>query len=172
MTLLALAAEGGHALQQFIVQAIAFFLLAAVLVKFVKPALGKILGDRTQGIVKIFEDLERETTEAARQLAEIRQKLAGIEEESQRRIQKSVDEANRTRERALADATQQARAETEKAKREIQIERDKAVLELRQSTVRLTLDAAEHLVQSAMNDAMHGKMADKYVAALDSVKSS
>ena len=53
-----------------------------------------------------------------------------------------------------------------------QIERDKAVLELREEATSLTLRAAEHLVQSTMNDPIHEKIVDKYLAQLDTVKKS
>ena len=156
--------------QTLAVQVIAFAVVLWVLARFVRPALGKMLEERSQSIEKSFEDLERETAETSRQIAEIRARLAEADKESARRLQQAMDDAAKTRERALADASEQARAELEKARQSIEIERDKALLELRQATTSLTLQAAEHLARAAMTDPQHAKMVDKYLADFDSVK--
>lgn len=156
--------------QTFVVQCLGFAVLAFVLVKLVFPQLGKILGGRTRGIEETFQKIDQDTQDTAKRMAEIKAKLAQMEQESQKRLQAALDDAQRTRTQLLADAGSQVQAALDKARREVQIERDKAVLELHQEATRLTLQAADQLVQSAMNDPIHGKMVDTYIARLDSVK--
>jgi len=155
--------------QTFVVQVLGFAVLAIVLVKLVFPALGKILAGRTQGIEETFKKIDLDTQDAVKRLAETKERLAQVTQESQRRLQAALDDAQKTRSQLLADATAQVQASLDKAKREIQIERDKAVLELREEATSLTLRAADQLVQSTMSDAIHGKLVDKYLAQLDGV---
>lgn len=164
MTLL--LAAGGWT-QALIVQLMGFGLLALLLAKLVLPALGKILSSRTKGIEDGFAKLEKETADAARELAEVRSKLEGIDQEAKRRQEAAAAEASTVRTRALADAAAQAQGILDKARREIQIERDKAVLELRQEAEQLTLAAADHLAQAAMNDGIQQKLVDGYLGKLE-----
>lgn len=154
----------------FVLQVLGFAVVAFVLVKLVFPQLGKILGGRTKGIEETFQKIDQDTQDAAKRIAEIKAKLAQMTEESQRRLQAALDDAQKTRTQLLADANAQVQAAADKTWREIQIERDKAVLELRNEATDLTLRAAEHLVQSTMNDPIHEKLVDKYLNQLDSVK--
>ena len=156
--------------QTFVVQVLGFIIVIFVLVKFVIPVLKKILGARTEGIEDTFKKIDQDTQETARRIGEIKEKLARLDQESQRRLQAALDDANRTRTQLLAESAAQVQAALDKAKREVQIERDKAVLELRLEATSLTLRAAEHLVQSTMNDPIQGRLVDKYLAQLDTVR--
>lgn len=167
MTIVMMASGPGQA---FAVQTLGFVVVVVVIAKFVVPALKKILGGRTAEIEQTFQKIEKDTAETARQLAEIKEKLSHLKEESDRRTQAALDDANRTRTQALAEASAQAQAALEKAKREIQIERDKAVLELREEATTLTLRAAEAIVQSTMTEPIHEKLVGKYLDRLETLK--
>ncbi len=158
--------------QATIVQALGFVVVIVVIVKFVVPALQKILGGRTAEIEQTFQKIEKDTQETARQFASIKLRLAQITEESQQKMKAAMDDAERTRVRALADAQAQAEAAADRAKREIQTEREKAVLDLRQQAIELTLRAAEHLVQATMNDPIHENLVATYLDRVDTVKKS
>jgi F-type H+-transporting ATPase subunit b len=160
----------GGPLAMLISQILAFAVLAVVIGKLVLPALRKILGGRTQGIEETFRKIEQDTAETARLLGEFRQKLADVEAEARRRLERSLADAQKTRDQVLADSAAQVQAAAEKARREVQIERDKAVLELREAATDLTLQAADHVVRAAMNDAVQGRLVESYLARLDSVK--
>ena len=163
-------ASGGGPLQTFLVQVFGFAVLVAILVKLAFPALGKILGARTKRIEETFQAIDKDTQETAKRIAEIKEKLTQLDQESKRRLQAALDDAHATRAQLVADANAQLQAAADKARREIQIERDKAVLELRQEATTLTLQAADHLVQSTMTDALQEKLVAKYLSELDGVK--
>ena len=165
-----LLAAGGGPFQTFIVQCLGFAALVLILVKLAFPALGKILGSRTKGIEETFQKIDTDTQETAKRIAEVKEKLAQLDQESKRRLQAALDDAQKTRTQLLAEASAQVQAAAEKSKREIHIERDKAVLELRQEATNLTLQAADQLVQSVMNDALQDKLVTKYLSELDGVK--
>ena len=162
-------AAGGPG-KMFILQVLGFAVVAFVLVKLAFPQLGKILGARTKGIEETFQKIDQDTQDTAKRMAEIKERLAQLDQESQRRLQAAMDDAQKTRTQLLADASAQVQAAAEKSMREIAIERDKAVLELRQEATNLTLQAADLLVQSTMTDALQEKLVTKYLNELDGVK--
>jgi F-type H+-transporting ATPase subunit b len=164
-----LAAGGGPG-QTFVVQVLGFAALVVILVKLAFPALGKMLGARTKGIEETFQEIDRDTQDTAKRMAEIKERLTHLDQESKRRLQAAMDDAQKTRTQLLAEASAQVQAAAEKSMREIAIERDKAVLELRQEATNLTLQAADHVVQSAMNDALQEKLVAKYLSELDGVR--
>lgn len=170
MSLLATAAaEGGsHWLAQLISQLIGFILLVVVLLKFVKPALGKALGERTKGVEDTFRRIEEDTAKTTQELADVKRRLGEVQQESERRHRTAMEDAEKIRAQALGEAGQQAEAFVEKARREIQIEREKAVQDLRQEAEQLTMEAADHLVQATMNDALQQKLVDTYLGKVDS----
>jgi F-type H+-transporting ATPase subunit b len=156
---------------KFLVSQIAGFLvLAVIILKWVRPALGKALTNRSKEIEDTFLKIEADTSETSKKLAELKQKLGEVDAEAKRRLNSALEEANAARSRMLSEANTNAAAELDKARREVQIERDKAVLELRQETTRLTLAAAEHLVGAVMNDALHQKLVEKYLSNLEAVR--
>ena len=163
-------ASGGGAGQTFIVQCLGFAALVFILVKLAFPQLGKILGARTKGIEETFQKIDRDTQDAAKRMAEIKEKISQLDQESKRRLQAALDDAHATRAQVMADAGAQVQAAAEKSLREIQIERDKAVLELRQEATNLTLQAADLVVQSAMTDALQEKLVARYLHEIDGVK--
>lgn len=166
-------AAGHPSPTQFLVlQVLGFVVLVVVLVKLLFPQLGKILGGRTKGIEETFQKIDQDTQETAKRLADIKARLEQVTQESQRRLQAALNDAQQTRTQLLADANAQVQAAMEKARREVQIERDKAVLELRQEATSLTLRAAEQLVQSTMSDPIHEKLVSTYLSKLDGVRKS
>ena len=170
MSVLAMAAaEGGsHWLAQLISQLIGFILLVLVLLRFVKPALAKMLGERTKGVEETFRKIEEDTARTSQELADVVKRLSELQQESDRRHRTAMEDAEKIRAQALGEAGQQAEAFVEKARREIQIEREKAVKELRQEAEQLTMEAADHLVQATMNDALQKKLVDTYLGKVDS----
>jgi F-type H+-transporting ATPase subunit b len=167
VTWLMLASGGGPWWKATLVQMFGFAILLGILVKLVVPAVRGILGGRTKGVEDTFAKLEKDTAEAARALAEQKKKLADIELESKARHAAAKADAEQTRARSLADAAATAQFIQEKARREIQTERDKAVLDLRREVERLTMEAADHLAQKAMNDGIQGKLVDGYLGNLE-----
>ena len=152
------------------VQIGAFVLLMAILAKLVVPGLRKALGDRTKGIEDSFSKMEKETADTARELAEVKEKLARFEQEAKKRSDAAAAEAEVTRKAGLAEAQAQAQAILEKAKREMQTERDKATLELAERAVELIRGAAEEAAKAGMTDEAHRRRVDDYIVKVGSLK--
>jgi F-type H+-transporting ATPase subunit b len=165
-----LLAAGAGQVQFLIAQVLAFALLVGILAKLVGPMLRKMLGERTKGIEDAFARMERETAETAKALAEVKDRLARVDEEAKRRSEATAADAERTRKAALEEAARQAEAIVAKAKREIQTEREKATLELAEQTVELVRGAAEEAAKAAMTDAAHRRQVEGYLTRLDRVR--
>jgi len=156
--------------QVFFVQILGFVILVGVLAKLAVPVLVKILRSRTQEIEETFLKIDQDTRESANRLTEMKDKLANLRQESQRRLDAALADAEKTKAQLLSEANAQVQAIFVKVKNEIQIERDKAVLELRQEATSLTIEAAEHLVETTMNDPIHEKIVATYLTQLETVK--
>jgi len=156
--------------QAFFVQVLGFVILVGVLAKLAVPVLVKILRARAQEIEETLRKIDQDTQEMTNRLAEIKERLANLSRESQRRLDAALADAEKTKAQLMSEANAQVQAAFAKVKNEIQIERDKAVLELRQEVTSLTLRAADHLVQTTMNDPIHEKIVDTYLTQLDAVK--
>ncbi len=166
--LMMLAAAGPG--QTFIVQCLGFAVLVIVIVKLALPPLGKILAGRTKEIEETFKKIDQDTQETAKRLAEIKDKLAHLTEESKRRLDETLADAMKTKAQLTTESINQVQAAFLKATAEIEIEREKAVLVLRQQATDLTLQAAEHLAQTAMSDPIHENLVTQYLTQLDAVK--
>lgn len=168
MTWLMLAAAGGDPWwKATLVQILGFALLAGILAKFVFPALRGILGARTKGVEDTFSRLEKDAADAARELSEMKARMGTIDEESKRRHAAAMADAEKTRARTLSDAAATAQASLDKARKEIEIARDKAALELRHEVERLTMEAADHLVKTAVTESVHQKLVDGYLGRIE-----
>lgn len=154
----------------FLLQVLGFVILVGVLGKLAVPVLGKILGARTKEIEDTFAKIDRDTQETSKQLAEMKEKVARLTEESKRRLDAALADAAATKAALMAESAKQVQAAFAKATSEIEIEREKAVLELRHEATELTLRAADHLIQTTMNDQVHEQLMAKYVVQLGAVK--
>ena len=163
---LALNEGGGTFGAPLVSQILAFLILLFVIGKWGVPWLRSKVDARAKEVGDEFDRLGRETRDVSERLEALKRRLGEIEAESQRRIQAALAEGARLRDQALADAQAQASAELNKARRDVQIERDKAVLELRQQVTELTVAATEKVIDSMMNEQIHGRMVGKYIANL------
>src|SRR4051812_27452324 len=105
----ALLAEAGPG-EKFIVQCLGFAVLVVVLVKLAFPALGKILGARTSEIDQTFQKIDQDTKAATARVAELKEKLSHLAEESKKRLDATLADAERTKSQILTDAKAQVEA--------------------------------------------------------------
>jgi F-type H+-transporting ATPase subunit b len=147
-----------------VAQLLAFAVVAFVVVKFLFPMIGKLLGDRSKAIAAEFDRLERELQEASRSSADLRARLSDIHSESKRRIDAALAEAAGMREAAMKEAAAQAEAGLAKARRDVQIERDKAVLEMREEANGMTVRATERILDAVMNEQVQDRLVEKFTA--------
>lgn len=151
-------------------QVLAFLVLFFIIWKFLFKRIGAAMDARTQEIQSTFDKIEKDKAEVERLTQEYQGKLTNIEKEAYERIQKAVQEGLQTKNEIVAQAQAQAQKTMEKARGEIEREKDKALLELRQEVVKLSLHAAERLVDTTMNAQTHGKLVDQFLAEVEKTR--
>ena len=129
-----------------------FLTLLGILWRF---AWGPILGAvqaREDGIQDTLDKAANEREEAAKLLAEHRQRMA----DARRQAQQVIAEGKEAGERVRKDIEEKARAEgdamIERARESIEREKDAALDELRKESVDLALAAAAKLVQESLDE--------------------
>ena len=145
---------------------ITFLLLLAILWRFAwNPILGA-LDARERAIQKTIEDAERLQAEAQALLEEHAKRLAEAREERN----KIIDEARQAGEHMKKDILEKARAESEKvlerAHRQMELETEQAIQTIRGQAADLALKAAEKILERALTDADHRRLADEAIAEL------
>src|SRR5512144_135308 len=118
--------------QWLIVSAIGFLILAFIVGKWIVPSMiTPHLRDRRKAIA----DADAQVRETRRQTEEMRNdyvaRLEHIEDETERRMQEAVKEADELRERILAEAQASVEALRRRGEEEVARERAKALIHLR-----------------------------------------
>lgn len=146
--------------------AIFFFVLFALIWKFVLPKLGATLDARAQAVAGQVAQADATRVEADGVLAQYRAKLADAQTESQR----IIDEGRKTGEQIVADA--RSRAETEaqaivtRAQADIAGERDRAITALRSELGSLSIELASKVVGKSLDTPAQRALVDSYIDEL------
>ena len=145
---------------------IVFALLSAILWKFAwNPILGA-LDARERAIQKTIEDAERLQAEAQALLEEHGKRLAEAREERN----KILEEARQAGDHLKADVLEKARHEADqvlaRAHRQIELETEQALLTIRDQAADLALRAAERVIERALTEEDHRRLAREAVSEL------
>jgi len=140
-----------------------FGVLAAVLFFLLRKPLAKGLASRRQGIKDQLDDLEKQKQEAAKQLAEYKEKLSRLDEETEKIIAQYIQDG----EAAKAKIIEEAKAVSEKlqvqAKKNIEHEFDKAKQELKAEMAEQAVAMAEELIKKHITDEDQEQIIDEYL---------
>lgn len=140
-----------------------FGVLAAVLFFLLRKPLAKGLASRRQGIKDQLDDLEKQKQEAAKQLAEYKEKLSRLDEEAEKIIAQYIQDG----EAAKAKIIEEAKAVSEKlqvqAKKNIEHEFDKAKQELKAEMAEQAVAMAEELIKKHIKDEDQEQIIDEYL---------
>jgi len=110
---------------------------------------------------------EGKNREAAEIKAQYEKKLAGIEQEAYQIRQKAISDAQASRDEILAEAKAKAAGVLDKAQHDISIERQKSWVQLREEVVRLTMAAAERVVEASLDDEKHHALIRRTIEQLE-----
>lgn len=140
-----------------------FAVLAAALIFLLRKPLAKALASRRKGIRDQLDDLERQTQEAKKQLAEYKEKLTRLDEETEKIIAQYIQDG----EVAKAKIIEEAKAVSEKlqvqAKKNIEHEFDKAKQELKAEMAEQAVTMAEELIKKHIKDEDQERIINEYL---------
>jgi len=148
-------------------QVLNFLVLLYVLNRFLFTPIRSVLEERRKRIRESMDAADGKNREAAEVKAQYDTKLAGVEQEGYQIRQKAITDAQAARDEILAEAKQKAASILEKAQQDITIERRKSWLQLREEVVRLTMSAAERVVEASLDDEKHHALIRRTIEQLE-----
>jgi F-type H+-transporting ATPase subunit b len=140
-----------------------FILFVWVLAKFAWGPILNLLDARRQKIEGDYSAAEKNLAESEQLKGEFESKLADIKSIERERVQEAVKRGEGIADGIVGKAHTDAAAKISKAEQEIEIEAHKAQLELRNTVVALAMGAAEKVIGTKLDDAMHRKLITEYI---------
>ncbi len=144
-----------------------FIIFVWVLAKFAWGPILNLLDARRGKIEGDYAAAEKNLAEAEQLKGEFESKLADIKSIERERVQDAVHRGEGIASGIVTKARQDAEATVAKAEQDIELEAHKAQLELRDSVVTLAIGAAEKVIRTKLDDAMHRKLITEYIDELD-----
>jgi F-type H+-transporting ATPase subunit b len=145
-----------------------FVVFAGILARLGGPQLKTFVRDRHLGIRKELDEAGRLRKEAEQKLGEYERKIAGIDTEIDALLGNLRREAEADKQRIIAAAESEATRLKAEAQRQIDIEIDRARAELRRGVVEAAVAAAESILEKQVGSDDHRKLAERYVAEIES----
>lgn len=147
--------------------AVGFILFVWVLAKFAWGPILNLLDARRQKIEGDYAAAEKNLADAEQLKGEFESKLADIKSIERERVQEAVKRGEGIADGIVHKARSEAESAVAKAEQDIEIEAHKAQLELRDSVVAMAIGAAEKVIGTKLDDAMHRKLITEYIDELD-----
>jgi F-type H+-transporting ATPase subunit b len=148
-----------------------FLPVLAVILFVVRPKIAEALRDREKGIEERIVEVEAQSEEAVKRLAECKSRLSAARTDADKIHEEGRSDAEVLKRRYLKDQSKEAEALKKRMAREIQLARDKALDDLHQETVRLTLDRAAGLIEKNLTATDHKKLIEKTMAEAEAAAS-
>jgi F-type H+-transporting ATPase subunit b len=169
------AAPAGHAgpglfdinIGILVSQTLNFLLLLFILKRFLFTPIRHTLEQREQHIGQRLLDAEKAKKQAEILRLAYEEHIAIVDEETYNLRQKAINEGKAAREEILTQAHEQAAALVVRTKRDLEIEYQKAWAHLRQEMVKLTMHAAERVVEQSLDDNLHRHLIEHTIDELE-----
>lgn len=175
------AADAGHGevhssplapekLKDLFWRAVNFIALVIILVKFgAKPVMAGLTG-RQQQIREELDDLTRRRDEAERSYKDFAVRLAGMEQEMERVVEKAIAQAQTEKERILAEAERAAEDIKRQAEAAVQTELEDAKRLLREEVAEQAAAMAEELIVRNLTPADQIAITEQYLERVGAVQ--
>lgn len=147
--------------------AVTFVILLLLLKRFVwGPILDAV--DRREQSLKIMSDNAEQSRKEAQELLErYERKLAQARKDVNKIIEEGKSKAGKSTDEIIAKARTEAGDLLERAKVEISRERDTAAAEIREHVVKISLKAAERLIQKTLQERDHRQFIEQAISEID-----
>ena len=166
-----MASENSNALLQFepglMIWTAVTFLLTFVALRMIawKPLLG-MLDEREGRIRESLEKAERAQADAERAIAENRANMEESLRKSEELVGQAQQEAERVRTQAREDARAEAKRILEDGRRQLEVERRAAIADLRQEAAGLAISAAEQLLKRNLGQQENRQLVEDFLEQL------
>jgi F-type H+-transporting ATPase subunit b len=151
--------------------AVAFTGAVLILRKYAwRPILG-LLDERRAKIQGEFETIDREKGHVKKLASEYEAQLKTIDAQARVKLQEAVGEGQKVASEIRDVARHDARDLLQRAREDVEIEKRKAELALKEDMVRLALGAAEKVIRSKLDPAMHNRLISDAIDEMEGLKS-
>jgi F-type H+-transporting ATPase subunit b len=133
--------------------------------KFVYGPITRALEARDQKVEDSIKAAEVARQQAEAQVAAAKTELDKARAEAKRMVDEALARADRQAADALRAAEERAKAQLDKARDEIEAQKRHALQEIRAHVVELTIAATGRLLQHEVDDQVHRRMVQEFVAA-------
>lgn len=141
-----------------------FAILAVALYIVLRKPISQALNNRIKGIKEELEDLESRKSQAEKQLADYKNKLALLDKEAEQIVAEYIRQGEEAKARILKEASMAADKLKEQARKNIEHEFGQAKLELQSEIVDKALAKAEAVIRKQIGDADQERLVDDYLA--------
>lgn len=165
---LTMASGGGHEgpkgwINTDTYRVINFVVLVAILIYVLRKPASQALSGRIKEIKSQLTDLEVKKNEAEKNLAQYKEKLSLLDQETDKLVAEYIRQGNDAKARILKEAESAAEKLEQQAKRSIEHEFAQAKATLQQEVVEKALKRAEEIIQSRIDDKDQNRLVDEYL---------
>lgn len=157
-------------LNTFIWSIINFFVLLAILYKFLYKPVLNVLDSRKEEIANNLSHAEASRQEAEEMFQQYKKQLDDATAEAAEIIKKANKSAEEAKNEIIAQAREEAAAITEKAQMEIMREKEKALKEVRDEIASLAVLAAGKVLEKSITKEDHEKMVNDFISQVGNVQ--
>jgi F-type H+-transporting ATPase subunit b len=150
-------------IHELLVGLVAFAIVFFAIVKFVMPAMKKVLAEREAQIQGNLEKADEAKRAAEAELADYRTQLAGARDEANRIIEEARKTAEQLRKDIQTKAEEESQATVARAQEEIRAERDRAFQDLRAQVGEIAVLLAGKVVEKELDQGAHERLIDEYI---------
>ncbi|MGI6554935.1 MAG: F0F1 ATP synthase subunit B [Bacillota bacterium] len=147
-----------------------FFVLLAILYKFLYKPVLNVLDSRKEEIANNLSHAEASRKEAEEMFSDYKKQLEKATLEAAEIINKANKTAEEAKDEIIAQARQEAAAISEKAQKEIIREKEKAMQEVRDEIAGLAVLAAGKVLEKSITKEDHEKMISDFVSQVGNVQ--
>jgi F-type H+-transporting ATPase subunit b len=155
-------------LTNLLTTAVGFILFVFVLAKFAWGPILTLLDQRRDTIQSDYAAAEKNLADAEQLKGEFELKLQDIKVIEREKVQEAVKRGEDLAHNIVAKANDDASAKVAKAEQDIELETHQAQLVLRDSVVAMAIGAAEKVIGQRLDDALHRKLIEDYIAQMGS----
>ena len=146
---------------------VTFVILMLLLKKFVWGPIIAAVERREDSLKEMFDGAENAKNEAQQLLKRYEDQLAGARDEMNQLIEEGKARAGKAGDEIIGKASSEAEQLVERAKAEINRERQKAIEELKAQVVKISLAAAERLIERNLAEKDHRELIQQTISEID-----
>ena len=154
------------ALPEMIWGAIAFAIVAFVLMKFAFPMIRKTMADREEKIRGDLERAEQAREEAEAERTRYNAQLGDARGEANRIVEEARQAAERVRQELVAKAESDAAEIRNRANDDIRLARERAMSDLQHQVTDLSIELAEKIVEHNLDPDTQRALVDSYISSV------